>query len=83
MTLLAIFLDGTTKIQLKGPFLNPGTLEPMPSGSMADLAQGINKSIRNSSGFDKLIVDTLGLTDSEAIELAGYMVSSKPVVFIR
>jgi hypothetical protein len=75
------FLDGTTRIQLKGPYLNPKTLEPVPNINVNGIANNINES-NLSSGFDKLVIDTLGLTDEQCTKLLS-LIPNKPTIVLR
>jgi hypothetical protein len=76
------FLDGSTKIQLKGPFIDSETLERAPNIDINAIAEKINASNFNT-GFDKLIIDTLGLTDEEAVQLFDLVSTTKPAIWIR
>jgi hypothetical protein len=55
------FIAGTTKIELKGPFLSPDTLRPISNPNIDAIADSINSRIRNVRGvYDQLVIDTLG-----------------------
>ena len=73
-----------TKIQLKGPFLEKGTLAPLENVDISKLAAGLNKKIVLNSAPDKFYIDTLGLSDMDATKLQKLVTNHNgKVVFLR
>ncbi|MCX7423405.1 MAG: hypothetical protein NT013_28250 [Planctomycetia bacterium] len=77
------FMDGSRALELKGPFVNPNTLEPIPNPNISDIATGIQLAVTSKPYIHTFFVDTLGLTDDQAIQLAGLLAGISKVRVIR
>jgi hypothetical protein len=56
------------KIQLKGPFLQKGTLEPLNKDINRIIAD-IKRGISGNKAAQIFYIDTLGLTDAQAVQM--------------
>ena len=78
------FLLNGKKVELKGPFIDPKTLEPIIDPDIPQIADNILKSANAKSGFlDLFPVDTLGLSDAQAIQLRDLLKGVQNIFIFR
>jgi hypothetical protein len=57
------------RVEGKGPYLDSVTLGPMKNFDLEVAINSALTNLRNKSGFDVLVIDLLGLTEHEAVQM--------------